>query len=192
MNFAKLVEKNRSVRRFDESYQVDYQTLEYLTGLARLSASGSNKQGLKFVLLYKKEDCQRIFPFTVWAGYLKDWHGPEPGERPSAYIVILGDRDISESFGVDHGIAAQSIMLGATEKGLGGCMIGSIKRDEMRKEFSIHDRFEILLILALGRPVEKVLIEDIKDGDVKYWRDDKQVHHVPKRKLSELIISFSK
>jgi len=134
------------------------------------------------------EHCERIFPYIAWAGYLKEWIGPVKGERPSAYIIILGDKLITESSNVDHGIAAQSIMLGATEAGLGGCMIASIKREALRDDLKIPERFEILLILALGKPTEKVVIENIRDNDIKYWRDDNDIHHVPKRPLDELII----
>jgi len=190
MNIKDLVTNTRTYRRFDESYRVEYKTLEQLVGLARLSASAANKQPLKFLLYNTPNDCERIFPFTAWAGYLKEWPGPNPGERPSAYIIILGDTAISESFGVDHGIALQSIMLGATETGIGGCIIQSIKRDELRKEFKIPLQFEILLILALGKPVEKVVIDEIKNGDVKYRRDPDKTHHVPKRNLDELILKL--
>ena len=190
MNIRDLVTKTRTYRRFDESYKIEYKTLEQLVGLARLSASGANKQPLKFLLYNSPEDCTRIFPFTAWAGYLAEWAGPEPGERPSAYIIILGDSAISASFGVDHGIAAQNIMLGATEAGIGGCIIGSIKRNELRKELKLPLQFEILLILALGKPVENVVIEEIKNGDVKYWRDEEKKHHVPKRSLEELILKL--
>jgi len=190
MSFSDLVAKNRTYRRFDESFRIEYETLEHLTGLARLSASGANRQPLKYLLFNSPSDCERIFPFTAWAGYLKEWPGPEPGERPSAYIIILGDTSISDSFGVDHGIAAQSIMLGATEAGLGGCMIGSIKRDGLRSDLGIPVQYEILLILAIGKPVEEVIVDEIKNGDVKYWRDGNKVHHVPKRPLSELILKL--
>jgi nitroreductase len=190
MNYKDLVAKNRSYRRFDESNRIEFKTLEQLVNLARLSASGANKQPLKYLLFNSLRDCERVFPFTAWAGYLKEWHGPEPGERPSAYIIVLGDTSISESFGVDHGISAQSIMLGATDAGLGGCIIASINRDDLRKELKIPLKYEILLILALGKPVEKVVINDIRNGDVKYWRDADKTHHVPKRTLSELIIKL--
>jgi nitroreductase len=136
------------------------------------------------------KDCGKIFPYLAWAGYLTDWAGPDKGERPTAYIIILGDKLISDIFGVDHGIAAHSILLGATEAGLGGCIIGSIKRDELSDELSIPDNFEILLIVALGKPVENVIIEDIKNADVKYWRDKDKNHHVPKRGLKELILKL--
>jgi nitroreductase len=190
MELKDLVLKTRSYRRFDESHSIEYKTLEGLIELARLSASGANRQPLKYVICNSPGDCARVFPSVVWAAYLKDWDGPEPGERPSGYIIILGDKSISESFGVDHGIAAQSIMLGATETGLGGCMIASIKREQLRAEIKIPENYEILLILALGKPVENVIIDEIKNDDVKYWRDSSQNHHVPKRPLRELIIKF--
>jgi nitroreductase len=190
MKLADLVKKTRTYRRFDESFQVDYNILKELISLARLSASGANKQPLKYLIYNSTADCHRVFPFTAWAGYLKDWPGPESGERPSAYIIVLGDTSISESFGVDHGIAAQSIMLGASEAGLGGCIIGSIRREELRKELIIPSKYEILLILALGKTIENVIIEEIKDGDVKYWRDNERLHHVPKRNIDDLILKL--
>jgi nitroreductase len=190
MELKKLIEKNRTTRRFDQSFNIEYQVLKDLINLARLSASGANKQPLKYLLYNKPSDCLRIFPYTAWAAYLSEWPGPQEGERPSAYIVILGDNSICESFGVDHGIAAQSIMLGAVSEGLAGCIIASIRRNELRKELAIPVQYEILLILALGKPVEKVVIEEIRDGDVKYWRDEAKIHHVPKRSLDELILNL--
>lgn len=190
MKLKDMVLKTRSYRRFDEGYVVAYQTLENLVDLARLSASAANRQPLKYLIYNTKDDCARVFPSVVWAAYLKDWKGPVPGEQPSAYIIVLGDQSISEGFGVDPGIAAQSIMLGATEAGLGGCMIASIRRETLRAELKIPERFEILLILALGKPVENVIIDNIKDDDIKYWRDEEGNHHVPKRTLGELIIKL--
>ena len=130
-----------------------------------------------------------IFTHLGWAGYLKDWQGPCEGERPSAYIIILGDTQISQSIGCDHGIAAQSILLGAAEKGLGGCMIGTVQRQKLRKALDIPSRYEILLVLALGKPKEQVVIETPDAaGDIKYWRDSDGVHHVPKRGLDDIIL----
>jgi nitroreductase len=190
MKLKDIVLSTRSYRRFDQSYYIDYKTFEGLIDLARLSASGANRQPLRYLIYNSPEDCARVFPSVVWAAYLKDWDGPEEGERPTGYIIILGDKTIAEGFGVDHGIAAQSIMLGATEAGLGGCMIASIRRDQLRNEFKIPEKYEILLILALGKPVENVIIERIKDGDVRYWRDSEKNHHVPKRQLDELILKL--
>lgn len=184
-----LILKTRSYRRFDERVSVRIETLRALVNLARLSASAANMQPLKYILSCDPQTNARIFPYLAWAGYLKDWGGPKEGERPTAYIIILGDTEIRKDFGCDHGIAAQSIMLGATERGLGGCMIGAIQRDGLRRELSIPERYEILLVLALGKPNETVVIEDVgPDGDIKYYRDAHDVHHVPKRPLSELIL----
>jgi nitroreductase len=190
MKLKELILKNRSYRRFDESRQIDAETIESLIDLARLSASGANKQPLKYLYFNTTKDCERIFPYLAWAGYLTEWPGPDKGERPAGYIIILGDKSISDVFGIDHGIAAQSIMLGATEAGYGGCIIASIKREELINEFSIPDNLEILLVLALGKPVENVIVEDLKNSDVKYWRDNNKNHHVPKRSINDLIIKL--
>ena len=187
--FRDLVLKNRSYRRFYQEFAVERETLRELVDLARLSASGSNLQPLKFILSCEPDKNAQIFACLGWAAYLKDWPGPAEGERPSAYIVILGDKEIAQTFGVNPGIAAQSILLGATEKGLGGCMIGSIKKPELTQVLNIPDRFEILLVLAIGKPKETVVLEPVgPDGSIKYWRDSQNVHHVPKRSLDEIIV----
>jgi nitroreductase len=190
MDLKDLFLKTRTYRRFDESHQVGLETLEYLVDFARLSSSGGNRQPLRFLLYNTPEECDKIFPFLTWASYLTEWPGPDKGERPPSYIVILGDKSLSDNFGVDHGIAAHSILLGATNEGLGGCMIASIKREELCDELRIPDKFEVLLILAIGKPVEKIIIDEIKNDDVKYWRDEKGVHHVPKRNLKDLILKL--
>lgn len=188
MDLKDLVLKSRTYRRFDESFRVEPSILENLIELARLSPSAGNRQPLRFLICETEVLCHKIFPALAWAGYIKEWPGPVEGERPSAYIIILGDKRIAESFGIDHGIAAQSIMLGAVESGLGGCIIQSVKREILHDELSIPDNYEILLVLALGKPVEKVVLEEVRDDNIKYWRDSNGVHHVPKRDLNDLIL----
>jgi len=184
-----LIRKNRSYRRFYQEAPVEADTLRQLVNLARLSASGANLQPLKYVLSCDPEVNARIFPNTRWAGYLRGWPGPEEGERPAAYIIILNDTQIRKSAGCDHGIAAQSIMLGAAERGLGGCMLGALDRSELREALDIPERYEILLALALGKPKEKVVLEETgPEGEIEYYRDEEEVHHVPKRPLEELIL----
>ncbi len=185
-----LILKNRSYRRFQQSYPVKRATLEELVELARYSPSAANQQPLKYYISYAADKNAQIFPLLAWAGYLKDWGGPAEGERPSAYIIILGDTKIKTNFGLDPGIAAQSIMLGASEKGLGGCMIASIKRQELQQLLNLPESMEVILVLALGKPAEEVVVEDLgAEGDIKYYRDLEGRHHVPKRKLPELIIN---
>lgn len=184
-----LVKKTRCYRRFFQDETIRLDTLKELVELARLSSSASNLQPLKYLLSCDPGKNSLIFPHLGWAGYLADWHGPEDGERPSAYIIALGDTTIARSFDRDLGMAAQNILLGATEKGLGGCVIGSVQRPELKKSLDIPGRFEILVVLALGKPKEKVVLETVRHGDdIKYWRDEDGVHHVPKRPLEEIII----
>jgi len=184
-----LVLKNRSYRRFQEEVSVAEETLKGLVDLARNTASAANLQPLKYVLSCDSEKNALIFSHLFWAAYLKDWSGPSEGERPSAYIVIVGDKGICGSFGCDHGIAAQTIMLGAIEKGLGGCMIGSIGRQSLHKDLALSPDHEILLVLAIGKPKETVVIESLgATQDIRYWRDSKGVHHVPKRSLGDIMI----
>ncbi len=185
-----LIIQNRSCRRFYQDYEIDTETLKDLVNLARLSASAANLQPLKYILSCSAEKNERIFSCLAWAAYLKDWPGPEAGERPSAYIIILGDTHITRNFRCDHGIASQSILLGAREKGLAGCMIAAIKQKNLRDILKIKERFKILLVLAIGKPKEKIMIETVGDDDnIKYWRDNDRVHHVPKRKLEDIILS---
>lgn len=189
MDLRELVLKTRSYRRFFEDVPVPRETLRELVDLARQTASAANRQPLKYWLSWEPEMNQKIFPCLAWAAYLKDWGGPAEGERPSAYIIILGDTEIAKDFNLDPGIAAQTIMLGATERGFGGCMIASIKRETLREALDIPERYQILLVLALGKPKEKVVLEPVgPDGDIRYYRDSEGVHHVPKRSLDEIIL----
>lgn len=184
-----LIRKNRTYRRFYQDHVITRDELRELVDLARLSASAANMQPLKFMLFADPKKNALIFPHLGWAAYFKDWQGPEEGERPSAYIVILGDTKIARNYWCDHGIAAQSILLGATEKGLGGCMIASIQRKQLCEALDIPDRYEVLLVIALGKPKEEVHIEEVDpDGNIQYWRDENGVHHVPKRSLDDIII----
>lgn len=192
---ADLIKKNRSCRRFYQNHAVPLKTLKELVNLARLSASAANLQPLNYILSSSPEKNDLIFSCLAWAGYIKDWPGPKEGERPAAYIIILGNTDISKNFGCDHGIASQSMLLGAREKGLAGCMIGAVNRRKLRRILNIPPKYKILLVLAIGKPKERVKVE-VVDSDsplstvnnIKYWRDGKGVHHVPKRKLSDIIL----
>lgn len=187
-----LILNNRSYRRYDESFRISNDTLKTLIELARFSPSAANLQPLKFLLCTIEGKNELIFRTLSWAGYLTDWPGPSEGEKPSAYIVFLGDTSISKNFHCDAGIACQSILLGAVELGLGGCILASIDRDRLRESFTIPEEYEILYVIALGKPTEKILLEDMhEDGNVRYWRDEKGIHHVPKRLTEELIFEAS-
>ena len=185
-----LLLKNRSYRRFYENEAVSYETLKELVGLARITPSTVNSQPLRFRLVNTPEENKKVFECLAWAGLLKDWNGPSEGERPSAYIVILCDLSVGKDKRYDDGIAAQTIMLGAVEKGLGGCIFGSVKRDLLAENLNIDSKkYSVDLVLALGKPKENVRIVDIpENGSTAYYRDENLTHYVPKHSVDNLII----
>ena len=185
---ADLIRKNRSYRRFHQDVPVSIAELRSFVEMARLSASARNMQSLKYIIVNTPAINARVFETLAWAGYLKDWHGPPEGERPAAYIIQMNDAGLSRNYYCDHGIAAQSILLAAVEKGYGGCIVASVKVKELCSILEIPAHLEVIQVIALCKPKEIVVIEKVgSDGDIKYWRDAAQVHHVPKRALDELI-----
>lgn len=184
-----IVRKNRSCRKFHQNGALTTGALTELVNLARLTASAANLQPLKYVISTGAEKNEAIFSCLSWAGYLKDWPGPDRSQRPTAYIVILGDTTITRNFRCDHGISAQTILLGAVERGYGGCIVGSINRPRLKSALKIPRHLQVLLVIALGKPNEKVMIEEAR-GDIRYWRDEKGIHHVPKRPLKEILLDL--
>ena len=184
-----LIRTNRSYRRFHQETAIETKTLREMVNLARLSASAANRQPLKYILVNEHAQNAQVFSTLGWAGYLKDWAGPQEGERPAAYIIILNDTEIAKTAKYDAWIAVQSILLGARARGLGGCIFASVRRSKLMEAFQIPEQYEVLLVLALGKPLEQVQVDPLgQDGDIKYWRDEEGVHHVPKRSLDEIII----
>lgn len=182
-----LIEKNRSYRRFKSEIKIRPEQIESWIDLARLTASGRNMQPLKYAIVTDEKLCGKIFPFLGWAGYLSDWKGPAEHERPVAYVVVLKDRLISENHYCDDGIAMQSILLAAVEDGFGGCIVGSVNKSKVSRMLELPAHLELLWVLALGKPAEEVVIDTAQD-DIKYWRDEKDIHHVPKRPLNEVLV----
>lgn len=190
MDLGQIVLANRSYRRFDGTCAVGMEVLDHLVGLARATPSAANRQPLRYVLCTSATMCARIYDTLAWAAYLPDWRGPQPAERPTAYIVVLAEASLAKSpdADVDLGIAAQTMLLGAVEKGLGGCMFLSIRREALAAILGLPATLSIALVIALGRPVETVVLEDLPPGgSVKYYRDGEQRHHVPKRTVAELV-----
>jgi nitroreductase len=187
MNFTDLVKKTRSIRRFKEDEKLDQSLLEELVNTARLTPSAMNLQPLKYFISNNKKTNSTIFSSLKWAGYLKNWNGPKPGQRPAAYILICGDRTISKNIKWDMSIAAYSIMLAAAEKNIGGCILASMDHKELHKDLNLSDNLEILITCALGASAENIIIDEAA-ADIKYYRDEKDNHHVPKRSLKEILI----
>lgn len=186
--FSELVKATRSFRNFDPSFVISDETMRELIALCRYTPSTANSQSIKFAYANTKEDCEKIFPMLGWAGYIKENKPPYDGNVPTGYILICFDNDIANDIEIDAGICAQTIVLGAMDKGIGACMIGSFDKAEAKQIFSLPDNVKPRLFIALGRPAETVEVVDIKDGDVKYYRESKVKHIVPKRTLDELIV----
>jgi nitroreductase len=185
----KLVKKNRSYRRFNQNVRISVDQIHQWIELARNSASGRNMQPLKYALSTDEKINSLIFEQLAWAGYLKDWKGPAEGEQPAAYIAVLKDTSLAENIYCDDGIAVQAILLGAVSDGFGGCIIGSFNKSKVSAILKLPDHLEILWIIALGQPIETVVLEDLEGDDIRYWRDEESIHHVPKRRLKDLIYS---
>lgn len=183
-----LVQKNRSYRRFYQEKKITKEQILSLLENARLTASGGNKQPIRYMYTCSDEENVKVYPHLKWAGYYQDWDGPEEGERPTAYIILLSPDGINAPW--DEGIIGQTILLSAVEQGMGGCFIANVDRAALAQAIHVPAGYQIKLVLALGYPKEKVVIDDISAGeDIRYYRDNEQTQHVPKIKLEELIIS---
>jgi len=186
--FSDLVKATRSFRNFDSSYRLSDEVMLSLIELCRYTPSTANKQSIKFAYANSEEACEKIFPMLGWAGYIKEDKPPYDGNVPAGYILICYDTDIAPELEIDAGICAQTIVLGAMDMCIGACMIGSFDKLKASELFNLPDNIKPRLVIALGRPKEKVEIVDITDGDVRYYRDGKEKNIVPKRTTDELII----
>lgn len=186
-NILELVKKTRSFRRFDESKRVDISQLRYMVEVARITASARNYQPLKYITITNPELCDAMFPATGWARSLPDGT-PVEGERPTGYIVILNDKNIAPNSLWDQGIVSYAMMMAATEMGLGGCIIATIYHDKL-PELNIPENLHPVLVLAVGTPIEDVRIVDMVDNKTNYYRDEQRVHYVPKRVMSDILVS---
>ncbi len=193
MHISSLVAATRSVRRFQEQRLIEESRLREWVDLARLGGSARNAQVLKYMVVSESRQREQLFPLLGWAGYLPDWQGPVAGERPSAYILCLLDRSLlkgaEHEAHVDCGIASQNILLAAAEQGVAGCRIGAFPA-KIDRLVQLEEPLSVLLVLALGYPAESVTLEEVGvDGDIRYWRDQEQGHHVPKRSLAEVLVA---
>lgn len=182
-----LVRKNRSYRRFYGDRKITEAALKELVELARNTPSGANRQPILYKLVFEDDLKAKVYDCLGWAGYYKDWDGPVPQERPSAYIIMVTAQGVNPQW--DEGIAGQTILLGAAEQGLGGCFIGNLQREKLHTVLALPDDLKVDLCIALGYPKEEVVLEDIPgDGDIHYYRDSRQVQHVPKKRLADILL----
>lgn len=181
-----IVEKTRSVRRFHQDKKVTTDQLRHLVEVARITASARNSQPLKYVIINNANLCEQLLNATGWAGSLPDGK-PKEGEKPTGYIVIFHDKNISQGSLWDQGIVSYAMMMAATEMGLGGCIIATIFRDKM-PDLGVEENLEPVLVLSLGYPNEQIKIVGVTDGATKYYRDENRVHYVPKRSMDEILV----
>jgi nitroreductase len=186
---ADLVARNRSYRRYRQTPAVTRRDLESWVELARLAASGGNLQSRAYYLSSTPATNAVVFPHLRWAGYLADWEGPAPEERPTGYIILLRDLRITRDFPADDGIAAEILRLAAAEAGFGSCLIGSLDRRALGRALALPERYVVRLAISFGAPGETIRLEEVKGGDIRYWRDAAGVHHVPKRSLAEVLVN---
>ncbi len=192
MTLKDLVLANRSYRGYDSSCSLSSDNLLELIEHARFAASSMNAQALKFRLVYKEKEIADILAMTRWAARLKDRKLPESGKEPSAFIVICHDASIAsmaDYFLIDTGIAAQTILLAAVEHGLAGCVNVSFNKEKLANILSLPEKVTPILLMAIGKPNEKIILTDVKeDGNTSYYRDQDDVHYVPKRALKDIVI----
>ena len=187
-----LVLKNRSYRGYDRSYRFTREQLEAYVDCARFCPSSVNKQPLKYYLAWEEETVSRIQAETRWARALQPTVLPRPGKEPTAFIVICQDATLDPNLNrymKDVGIVAQTMLLAAVEEGLGGCMIGNFTAGSLRKTLDLPETIHPLLVIALGKPGEKIVLVDVKDGETDYYRDGNDVHYVPKRSLADELLN---
>ncbi len=187
-----LVLKNRSYRGYDESRKITREELLELVEYARLCPSSINKQPFKYRLVYEEAEVEAIRKIVKWASGLPELTLPHPGMHPTAFIVVCLDKtrgETVERYQKDVGIVSQTILLAAVEKELGGCMIGNYSQLAVKEALNLSETTPPLLVIALGKPIEEVVLTEVCAGEsVAYYRDENDVHYVPKRKLEDIIL----
>ena len=183
-----IVKKNRTYRRYDNSVKINKEQIIEWIDCARYCASAKNAQPMKYIIVTEPEACATLYPALKWAGYLTDWDGPIPEERPTAYIVQLLDTSITTNPLCDDGLQLQAITMAAVEEGFGACIFKSFDNGAVRKQFNLPEHLQVQYVVSFGKPIEEVIIEPICGEDYKYWRTEDQKHHVPKRSIEEIIL----
>ena len=188
MNVKEAIMKRRTIRKFVQEKVSDDKLVE-LIDCARVAAYGANMQPLKFRIITDSDERAQIFPMTKWAGYLSDGT-PKENERPTAYIAVLGDKEIkaNASFEVEAGAAVTTMMLEAVEMGLSSCWLGAIERENIKNALKIPQNLDVVYLLALGYAAQESKVCEMSEGNVKYFLDDSNVINVPKRSLDEIIV----
>lgn len=186
MSVFETIYKRRTVRKFKQDV-ISLEKLKKLVDAARVAPQGGNIQALKYVVINDEKLLEPIFKTTAWAGYIRPAGDPKEGEKPTAYILILGDTEIKkEGFDIDAGAAVENLLLTAVEEGLGAAWLGAINRNKIKEILNIPDRYVLHTLVALGYPNEIPVIEDT-EKNIKYYKDENGVLHIPKRRLEDIL-----
>jgi nitroreductase len=184
MSYEKISQK-RTIRLFRQE-KIDYSILEKCVDAARLSSSGRNSQPLEYIIIEDNEMLSKMFQLIMFGGYVSEDRRAKKGYEPTALIAILAKKEYAEFYKYDVGIAAQNIAMVAYEHNIGSCMMGRIDREGIRKALNIPEDYIIDLVIALGYPAEKPVVEET-DSKTEVYRDDKGILHIPKRKLKDIL-----
>lgn len=180
-----LLKKNRSYRGYDQRHIVTEDELKQIVAATTLVASGMNKQRLRYRLV-TKEDAGKVLPHITLGAALPEEHLPHKGEEPEAFIIVCATEAENKVIDIDLGIAAQSMLLKATEMGLGGIFILNFRADAIMEALGLATR--PIAVIAIGKPAERIFLLPVEAGsDLNYYRKD-GIHYVPKLKVEDLLI----
>ena len=180
-----LLKKNRSWRGYDPGREVTEDELKRIVAATTLVASGMNRQRLRYRLV-TKADAAKILPHITLGAALPEEHLPHPGCEPQAFIVVCATEKENKVIDIDLGIAAQSMLLKATEMGLGGIFILNFRAEEIKESLSLPST--PLAVIAIGKPAETIFLKPVHQGeDLNYYRRG-GVHFVPKLGLEDILI----
>ena len=190
--FKDLVKKSRSYRGYDASRKITREELLDLVDCSRFAPSSVNRQPFQYLLVYEQADLDKIQPLTGWARGLPQMKLPHPGKCPTAFIGICQNTDWDPDLNRylrDVGIVAQTMLLAAAEKDLGGIMIGNFSPKKLAETMDLPENIVPMLIVAFGKPDEDIVLTEAEAGEsLNYYRDEQDTHYVPKRKLNDIIL----
>ena len=183
---SRLLLKNRSHRGYDANFIVREDQLRRIIAVNAKIPSARNQQVLRFRPVLSSGEAQKVLAHIRLGGALPHLHLPLPGTEPNAFIIVCSTAAEDRYVDIDLGISAQSMLLQAAEIGLNGICIGAFDKERIRQEFGLE--WEPLLILAIGRGIEKIELVPIgADGDRAYYREG-GTHYVPKVRPEDLTI----
>lgn len=186
MKLYDLIISRRTIREF-QNRSITIATLKRIANAGRLAPQAANRQPLEFVIVDDFDVCRRIFPLIRLAGYLK-WQ-PSAERQPRAYIAVIVNEKLQKPAWVpyDVALASENMCLAAWGNGIGSCLIGAFDKGKTEALLKLPNGYKLALLIALGYPAHKSVVEEMKDCSIEYWRDEDGTFHVPKRPLNKIV-----